>query len=102
MNKNKGISILGILFLGVILIFVLSYFGISIRAIVEDPKTQDNIEYVGGGTKSVWDRYLKDPASYIWNDVIVDIFWVSFISNMERIRDNEPTDYEGASPNIGY
>lgn len=96
--KEKGISILGILFLGVIIIFALSYFGISIRAVVESPQAQENFEYVEGGTRSLWNDYLKKPATYLWNDVFIDIFWASFISNMERIRDGESTDYENAAP----
>lgn len=101
-QKNGGISILGILFLGVLLILVLSYFHISLRVVVEDPVTQDNFNYVGGASRSLWDRYLKGPASYLWNDVFIDIFWQSFINNMERIRDGQPTDFELAAPTVDF
>ncbi|MFA6585715.1 MAG: hypothetical protein WCS86_00960 [Candidatus Paceibacterota bacterium] len=97
-DKKKGISIIGILLLGVVLIFVLSYFKISVRSVVESPEAQDNITYVGGGTRNLWNDYLQKPASYLWNDVFVNIFWKSFINNMERIRDGKPTDYESAAP----
>ena len=30
------------------------------------------------------------------NDVWIDIFWKGFISNMERIRDGQPTDFDKA------
>jgi|SRR3989344_3190106 len=97
-SKNRGLSILGIFFLGIIIIFTLSYFRINIREIAESPTGQDNINYIEGSSKSFWDKYLKDPASYLWNDIWVDIFWKSFISNMERIRDGQPTDLENAAP----
>lgn len=98
-NKQKGgISILGIIFLGLILILILSYFNISVRSVVESPTGQDNLNYVGGGTRNLWNDYLKKPADYLWNDIFVNIFWKSFISNMERIRDGKPTDYENAAP----
>jgi len=107
MNKVKknsvhqqGISILGILILGFILILVLSYFNIRIKNVVESPVGQENIEYVTGTSKSFWQKYLKDPASYLWNDVWIDIFWQGFINNMERIRDGKPTDFDEAAPNI--
>lgn len=96
-NKNKGISILGLLFFGVILILTLSYFNISIRGVVESPAGQDNINYIKGESRTIWERYLKDPAHYLWQDVWVNIFWKSFISNMERLRDGEPTDIENAA-----
>lgn len=101
-NKNKGISILGILLIGVIVVLVLSYFKVSIKSVVESPTGQENIEYVKGGTKSLWEAYLKEPATYLWNKVFVDIFWAAFIDNMERIRDGKPTDYEISSPNNKY
>lgn len=99
-NKQMGLSILGVLVLGAILILVLSYFNISIKAVVESPTAQENIEYVEGGTRNLWVAYLKEPASYLWNDVWVDIFWRSFIENMERIRDGQPTDLDRAGANL--
>ena len=102
MQTNRGISILGIILLGIILILALSYFGISIRSVVESDEAQDNIEYVGGGTKSIWEKYLKEPATYLWNDIFIDIFWEGFVSNMEKIRDGEPTDYEEAAPTVNF
>lgn len=99
-NKNGGISILKIIIIIAIAILVLSYFRISIKSVVESPTGQENINYVQGSTKSVWDKYLKDPAYYLWHDVWVNIFWKSFISNMERIRDGKPTDFDKAADNL--
>ena len=79
---------------------MLSYFHISIKAVVESPTGQENINYVGGGAKSLWTTYLAEPASYLWNDVWVNIFWKGFISNMERIRDGQPTDFDKAGNNL--
>jgi hypothetical protein len=99
-NKNRGISILGILFIGFIVILVLSYFKVNIKSVVESDEAQENIGYVKDETKSFWDEYLKEPAEYLWNDIFIDIFWQSFISNMERIRDGKTTDYENAAPSV--
>lgn len=99
-KKQGGISIMGILILAVVLILVLSYFNISLRAVVESPTGQDNIGYVGGGTRNLWTTYLAGPASYLWNDVWINIFWQGFINNMERIRDGQPTDMDNAAKNL--
>jgi len=100
LNKERGISILGVLVLGVLIILVLSYFNISIKSVVESPIGQENVNYVGGGAKDLWTTYLAKPASYFWKDVLVNIFWKSFISNMERIRDGKPTDFDKAADNL--
>ena len=98
--KKGGISILGIVILAFLAILVLSYFNISIKSVVESPTGQENINYVGGGTKNIWNDYLAKPAAYLWNDVWVNIFWKGFINNMERIRDGKPTDYDNAANNL--
>jgi len=99
-NEQRGISILGIIFLTVVIILVLSYFNISIRSVVNSPTGQENVNYVKEGTRNLWTTYLAGPVSYLWNDVWVNIFWKGFISNMERIRDDQPTDFDKASKNV--
>ena len=100
LNKKGGISILGIIVLAIILILVLGYFHISIRTVVENQTSQDNINYVKGNTESVWSKYFADPAHYLWQDVWVNIFWQGFINNMERIRDGQPTSLDNAAKNL--
>ncbi|MFZ2150305.1 MAG: hypothetical protein WAV15_04060 [Minisyncoccia bacterium] len=100
LKATRGISILGLLFLGFIIILVLSYFRVSVKDVVESPTGQENINYIKGETESFWDAYLAEPASYLWNDVWINIFWKGFINNMERIRDGKPTDYDEASTNL--
>mgnify|MGYP001620045452 CR=1 FL=1 len=97
---KKGISILGIVIFGFVVILVLSYYNISIRGVVESPTGQDNINYVAGTSQSFWNKYLANPASYLWNDIWVDIFWKGFINNMEKIRDGSPTDFDNAVPSV--
>lgn len=102
LNTRRGISILGILILGALLILVLSYFDIRLKGVVESPTSQENFGYVKGEATSIWDKYLKRPASYLWNDVWVNIFWRGFIENMERIRDGKSTDIQNNVPTVSY
>lgn len=99
-KQEGGISILGSLIIGVLIILALSYFNINIRTVVESPTGQENVTYVKDATKSFWTKYLAEPAEYLWNDVWVKIFWKGFISNMERIRDGKPTDLDNAAQKI--
>ena len=99
-NKNRGISILGILFFSFIIILILSYFNVNLKSVVESEDAKENFSYVGENSKSFWDKYFKGPATYLWNDVWVDIFWKGFILNMERIRDGQPTDLDNAGNNL--
>lgn len=91
---NKGfIQILILLFL---LIIILSVFNISLRAIFGKEITQDNLLFVWQWIKYgwewivyVWNTFLAGPASYLWNDVFIDLLWDSFIENMQRIKTGE-------------
>lgn len=84
LDKQKGISILGILFLGLIIILALSYFHISIKAVVESPAGQENLNFIEGTSRSLWNDYFAKPASYLWNDIWLNIFWKPFISNLDK------------------
>ena len=97
-SKNKGVSILGIILILVAVILVLSYFNIDIRGFVESDQTQDNIEYVTESGKTIWERYLQEPAEYLWNDIFIELIWQAFIENLERVRDGKPTEIEEAAP----
>ncbi|MFA6177542.1 MAG: hypothetical protein WC694_01450 [Candidatus Paceibacterota bacterium] len=99
-NKQDGISILGVLVFGFILILILSYFHISIKSVVESPAGQENVNYVRGEAKRVWSTYFAKPISFFWNDVLVNIIWKDFISNMENMRDGKPTDFDNAVNNL--
>ena len=95
---NGGISLIGMLILGFIIILILSYYKISLKSVVESPVAQDNIQYVQGQGRDIWTDYLQKPADYLWNKVFKDILWASFINNMERIRDGKKTELEEAAP----
>src|SRR5690242_9175648 len=99
---NRGISILGVLFLGLIIILVLGYFHISIRAVVQNPQSQDNLNYVGETGRSVWNDYLSAPLTKFWNDVVIDIFWNAFINDMKRIRDGNSSSLTNSVPSVSY
>ncbi|OGJ03928.1 hypothetical protein A3G06_00535 [Candidatus Nomurabacteria bacterium RIFCSPLOWO2_12_FULL_46_14] len=99
-KKNRGISIIGLLLLGVLVIVVLGYFGVSLREVSQNPDVKDNLNYVEEESTGFWNTYLKRPASYLWNDVWVTLFWRPFIDNMQRIRDKLPTDIELNSPGV--
>ncbi|MFZ2072799.1 MAG: hypothetical protein WA101_00165 [Minisyncoccia bacterium] len=100
LNKKSGISILGALLLGVILIIVLSYFNVNLKAVVESPSTQSNLNYVGSSSRSLWNDYLKQPIANVFNSKPVQYFWNSFLRNMQNIHDGKGNDFERTAPTI--
>ena len=75
------------IFVIIILILILSYFGFDIKGFIDSPATQKNINYTTSLGKTVWEKYLEKPANYLWENVFVNLLWGSFSSNMERIKE---------------
>lgn len=84
----------------IILILILSYFGFDIKGFIDSPGTQKNIGYVVGLGKTVWEKYLEKPATYLWEKVFVNLLWGSFSSNLERIKEGGTIMPSNWSPKI--
>ncbi|MDD5164984.1 MAG: hypothetical protein PHG25_00370 [Candidatus Pacebacteria bacterium] len=84
----------------VIALLVLSYYGFSLRTLVDSPVTQDNIHYVATSTVSVWDKYLKNPATYLYKDIFINLIWEPAIDNLTKIKNSEPTNVQTSSPKL--
>ena len=90
----------------ILLLVILGLLGVSVQHdVVENPGVQENTSYVESGVVSFWNNYLANPASYLWDDVFVDIIWAAFVENMERLRNGEPPVYfegptQGTIPSI--
>ncbi len=99
MNQNRGlIRLLILLFLALI---ILGYYGVSVRDVVQNPTSQDNISYISTGAVSVWDKYLKAHATYLWNIYVNDI-WLPAIHNLEAMKNGQPTDVQKRAPKLPY
>jgi hypothetical protein len=55
---------LRLIFLIVILVLALSFFGISLRSIVESPTGQENIAYVWSLIMDAWNRLSQIISNY--------------------------------------
>jgi len=95
---NRGL--VKIIILIVIALLILSYFGFNLRTLISSPTTQDNFGYVASSTTTVWDKYLKKPASYVWNDIFIDLIWEPAIDNLKRINNGEKDDILLSQPTI--
>jgi hypothetical protein len=59
----------------VIAILVLSYLGFDLKSIVESQQNQKNFGYVGAYISAFWTKYMKGPATWIWDNIMVKIVW---------------------------
>ena len=86
--------------IGLIAIIVLSFFGYDLKDIVESPLAQKNLEYSKDGVVHVWDKYLKGPLSYLWNNIFIGVIWNSFMNNLGRLNAGAPSQLEEAGQRL--
>lgn len=79
-------------------LIILGYLGIDVRQAVESPTSQSNIEYVKSVVVYVWDKYLEKPAKYLWNEIFIKLIWTTAIENLQKIKNNEPTNVQTSAP----
>ncbi len=84
------------IFLSLIVIIVISFFGYDLQQIIEAPTTHNNLSYVWGGVTYVWNHFLERPLAYLWNKVFVGILWQAFVHNLGRIDSGAPTELQDA------
>lgn len=89
-------GLIKIILIIIVALLVLSYFGINLRQLVNAPTTQDNVSYVASTTVTVWDSYLKVPATYLWG-VFIDLIWTPAIDNLEAMKNGQPTNINDIS-----
>lgn len=85
---NRGGIIRTVLFIVVVLL-VISYFGLNLRSIVNSPAGQSNFSYVGEVLSNLWNNYLKVPVTYFWN-IFVTYIWTPLISNLMHASSGQP------------
>jgi hypothetical protein len=84
----------------VVALLILSYYGFSLRNLVNSPTTQDNFGYVATTTVTFWDQYLEQPANYLWNDVFINLIWDPAITSLTQMKNNQPTNIQSSSPTL--
>ena len=96
---NEGLIKLVILI--IIGVIVLSYFGINVRSILESDLVRDNFGYLWNGVKSIWNNYLAKPANFVWG-IFYNYMWLSFIENMERIKQGRNIEAVENAPTVNF
>ena len=84
----------------VVALLILSYYGFSLRDLANSPTTQDNFGYVATTTVSFWDKYLQQPATYLYEDVFINLIWTPAIDNLTMIKNSQPTNVQTNSPQL--
>lgn len=89
-NTKAGINIIVALIMAAMMLFMLSYYNISIKSVMESPTGQENINYVGGGAINLWNQYLSKPVNDLWNSIQKLISTQSFHLDLNNFTSPTP------------
>ncbi|MEK7646539.1 MAG: hypothetical protein AAB381_02490 [Patescibacteria group bacterium] len=59
----------------VIALLIISYFGLNLRDLADEPTTQDNFHYALQLVSDIWNNYLEKPFMYVWKEIFLDLIW---------------------------
>ncbi|MCX6716864.1 MAG: hypothetical protein NTV72_02995 [Candidatus Taylorbacteria bacterium] len=93
-------SLLQTILLVVVVIVVLSYIGFDIKGAIESDQSKKNFGYVKAVTVTVWERYLKSPAEYLYNNIFLEWIWKPTYNNLKKLRNGQSTDIQDNAPKM--
>jgi len=60
-------------------VLFLNYIGFDVKEFLDSPEVKDAFQTTLDFLKTVWISYIKGPALYVWNVIIVGFIWEGFI-----------------------
>lgn len=87
---RKEDGFIKLIILIIIILIVLGYYGYNVQDIINSPTVHSNLVYVWNGVTTLWTNVLAEPATYIWNNVIVGILWKLFSAGVGNIHNVTP------------
>ena len=67
-------------------ILILNYFGFSIREFLNSPEVHDRFIQIWTILKMVWHDYLVTPFWYVWNKIVIGIFWETIKNLLDKVK----------------
>ncbi len=86
--KNKQGGLIKMIIIIIIVIAILSWYGLDIKEFFTSPQAQKNFGYIWNFIKDTWNDYLSTPAHKAWG-IWVQYAWQPFI---EMIKTKNHTD----------
>ena len=86
-NFQKGF--MGILFIAIVAILLLSYLNFDLKKIFSSEAVKNNFAFAWEMIKNFWNNFLAEPWSYIWNNAFKPVFnmmWNAFVAGLEGVK----------------
>ncbi len=79
-KQNTQSGFMQIIVLFIIFCVIVWYFKIDVRGYVDShPQIKDILTKTIDALKTLWSDYLVGAGMFVWNHIIIDIFWKNII-----------------------
>lgn len=70
----------------VIAVLLLNYFGFDVKEWLDKPEVKEQIFAVWDFIKNIWINYVKGPADYLWNTIIIGVVWEFILNIIDKVN----------------
>lgn len=84
LRKNRGF--IKIIVIMVAALILLAFLGLNLRSIVHSQAFQDNWQMVKDIASTVWNRFLRVPIMFIWNEGFIRFVWNPIFVNLLHFK----------------
>lgn len=87
---NRNIDSKG--FIGTIVIVVIGlallkyFFDWNIIEFLKSPKVIETFYYIKKFIVLIWDKFVATPASFLWNDIVINIIWKTIVEAFNLLK----------------
>ncbi|MEK7136131.1 MAG: hypothetical protein AAB821_00870 [Patescibacteria group bacterium] len=81
-NKIKSSGFIRLIVIIVIVVILLAYFNVNLKEILSSDAGQDNLQFLKGlgekawgGLVYLWTNFIREPATWIWENWILGWLW---------------------------
>ncbi len=69
----------------IIAVGIISYFGLDLKSIFESETARQNYAWLWNWAVYLWENFLDTPVLWVWNNVVINVFWKIFKLGLENI-----------------
>ncbi len=99
-NNNNRPSRLHIHLGGLVIfiIIILMLFKVDLRSAISSPRFQQNISYVKEQSLNIWDKYLSNPLTKLWDSVYSNLVNKGIEQIKKEVSGLKTSDVNGILP----
>ncbi|MFW5853077.1 MAG: hypothetical protein ACOCU8_00360 [Patescibacteria group bacterium] len=94
-NSSQQSGFIKLIVIIVVIVIILSWIGFDLRQLMESELVKNNFQYlkevllvIWEFLVNIWNKFLAEPTIWIWDNIIIDLFWHNIKPIPEMLNNN--------------